>query len=280
MDTRSLSTLANTGAIAECACHDSAATFMIDNREFVGQFDGNISVRLGKPLISPDRLTTVPLHLIGYTTSSDVPGMGRTTLDLDFSRPIPVSDVTASREQEFFPAVQTMRLQILATTEAFKGRLLRSVSPGILRNANAHDFPPPVGSTYSLEAPVDLEDVASPGVRLATLKNVNTSITSTQVLPGRITTNSVFFLHARAGKTVVLSEERGDIEIAFETTSGGSVALELFDHAERSIGIAAYGVRASGRQAVRITNRLWQGRASYYRISVDGLPRTGLMPIE
>src|SRR5438477_8071573 len=127
MNTRSFSALARTSAIAACACHDYAAEFVIGDKEFVGQFDGSIAVRLGKPHLSSDGLTTVPLHVIGYTTSSNIPGMGHTTLDFDFSRPIAASDVAAGHRSEFFPGTQTMRLQILVTTDAFKGKLLRSM---------------------------------------------------------------------------------------------------------------------------------------------------------
>jgi len=92
-------------------------------------------------VLSPEQLATVPLHVIGYTTSSDIPGMGHTTLDFDFSRPVSASDVAATRQQEFFPAVQTMRLHILVSTDAFKGKTLRSMSPSALRNAAWRDVP-------------------------------------------------------------------------------------------------------------------------------------------
>ena len=280
MDTGSFTTLARTNAIAACACHDVGATFAIRGQEFVGQFDGEISVRLGKPVLSPEQLATVPLHVIGYTTSSDIPGMGQTTLDFDFSRPVSPSDVAATRQQEFFPAVQTMRLHILVSTDAFKGKTLRSMSPSALRNGDARDFPPPTGSTYSLATPVDLEDIANPGVRLATLKTVNTSIRSTEILPTRITTNKGFVLHAISGKTSVLSEERADTEITYETSLAGAVSVTLFDEAERSIGIAVRDSRPEGTQRIRIPNSLWRGRAIYYQLGIDGLPRTGLMPLE
>jgi hypothetical protein len=280
MDTGSFTALARTNAIAACACHDDAATFAIGGRDFVGQFDGEISARLGRPVLSPEQLATVPLHVIGYTTSSDIPGMGHTTLDFDFSRPVSASDVAATRQREFFPAMQTMRLHILVSTDAFKGKTLRSMSPSALRNADAQDFPPPTGSTYSLETPVDLEDIANPGVRLATLKTVNTSIRSTEILPTRITTNKGFVLHATSGKTSVLSEERGDTEITYETSLPGAVSVTLFDEAERSIGVAVRDSRPEGTQRIRIPNSLWRGRAIYYQLSVDGWPRTALMPLE
>lgn len=280
MDTLSFTTFARTSAIAACACHDDGAVFAIGGQEFVGQFDGEISVRLGRPVLSPEQLSAVPLHVVGYTTSSDIPGMGRTTLDFDFSRPVSPSDVAATRQQEFFPAVQTMRLHILVTTDAFKGKTLRSMSPSALRNIDAQDFPPPKGSTYSLEIPVHLEDIANPGVRLATLKTVNTSILSTEILPARITTNKGFVLHATSGKTSVLSEDRGDTEITYETSLAGSVSATLFDESERSIGIAVRESRPEGTHRIRIPNSLWRGRAVYYQLSVDGLPRTSLMPLE
>jgi hypothetical protein len=280
MDTESLSTLAQTGAIAACACHDDQARFEINGEEFVGQFDGEISVRLGRPVLSADQLTTVPLHVVGYTTSSNIRGMGHTTLDFDFGRPVSASDVAASRQREFFPALQTMRLQILVSTDAFNGKTLRSMTPSALRNQTAEDFPPPAGSTYSLETPVGLEDIANPGVRLATLKTVNTKIRSTQILPSRITTNRGFVLHATSGKTSILSDERGDTEITYETSLPGVISVALFDVAERNIGIAIRDRRAEGPQRLRIPNSLWRGRAVSYQISVDGLPRTGLMPLE
>ena len=59
MDAREFSELANGGVHARCACHDSAARFEIEGREYIGQFDGQISVRLGKPTMSYERLQTI-----------------------------------------------------------------------------------------------------------------------------------------------------------------------------------------------------------------------------
>lgn len=280
MDSNSLLNLARGELSTACACHDKAATFAIGQKEFVGQFDGQISVRLGKPLFSNDRLPTIPLHVIGYTTTSEIPGMGRTTLDIDFSRPIAVSDVSASRRQEFFPAVQTMRLQILVTCDAFKGKILRSMSQSALHNREAADFPPPVGSTYTLERPVDLEDIANPGTSLATLKTVNTSIVSTDLSPARITTNSGFALNLTSGKTAVLSEERAGAEIGYDTATAGLVGVTLFDEGSRSLGLALRQHQTAGTHRILIPQHLWRGRARYYQISIDGVPRTALMPLE
>jgi hypothetical protein len=280
MDTAAVTSFARDNGVAACACHDKQAVFAIGQEEFVGQFEGEISTRLERPVLSADQLTTVPLHVIGYTTSSDIPGMGRTTLDFDFSRPVLRSEIAATRQREFFPAVQIMRLHILVSTDAFKGKTLRSMSQSALRNADAQDFPPPAGSTYTLEAPVHLEDIANPGVRLATLKTVNTSIRSTEIMPARITTNKGFVLHAISGRTSIPSEERGDTEITYETTFTGPASVTLFDEAERSLGIAVHESRSEGMHRIRIPNSLWQGRATYYQISIDGLPRTGLMAIE
>jgi hypothetical protein len=280
MDAREFSELANGGVHARCACHDSAARFEIEGREYIGQFDGQISVRLGKPTMSYERLQTIPLHVIGYTTSSDIPGMGRTTLDFDFSRPIPASDVVASDRSAFFPAVQTMRLHILVTCEAFRGRTLRSMGPSALRNADARNFPPPEGSVYVLESPVALEDIAAPGRPLMTLRNVNTAIISTDVMPERITTNAGFVLLSRGGRTAHLAAERGETEIGYEMDQGGAVSVSLFDAGERPLGVAFHQKQSAGRHTIQIPNHLWLGMAAYYQIAVDGLSRTALMPLE
>lgn len=280
MDALEFSGLANHGIHAACACHDKEARFEMDGREYMGQFDGQISIRLGKPLMSFERLSTIPLHVIGYTTTSDIPGMGRTTLDFDFSRPIPPSDIVASDVRSFFPAVQTMRLNILVTTDAFKGKTLRSMAPSALRNTEARDFPPPEGSVYTLESAVALEDIASPGKPLMFLRNVNTAITTTHVRPERITTNAGFVLFARDGRSAHMSADIGDTEISYEMAEGGAVAVSLFDAGGRPLGVALHQKQGAGRQHIHIPNHLWLGKAAYYQIAVDGLARTALMPLE
>ncbi|MBV9773396.1 MAG: hypothetical protein JO040_05575, partial [Gemmatimonadetes bacterium] len=104
------------GKVATCACSDRAARIEMQGKEFIGQFNGSISVRIGRPEQRQTRETRVPLNIIGYSTQSDVKGMGRTSLDFDFSRPIPTSDVSGDPERGFFPGVQKMRLNILMTT--------------------------------------------------------------------------------------------------------------------------------------------------------------------
>jgi hypothetical protein len=280
MDGKGLESFADTGVSAECACHDSAARFKIGEEIFTGQFDGQISVRLRKHVLSPERRSTIPLQIIGYTTSSDIRGMGNTTLDFDFSRPITASEISGGESHQFFPATQTMRLHILVTTDAFKGRTLRSMNPGALHNNDVQDFPPPVGSTYSLSVPVLLEDIANPGVPLARLESVNTKITATRISPERLTTNKGFVLLMPSGKPATFHEQRGIMEVAYESAFGGATALTLFDEFERSIGVCFHDHREAGVHAIRIPNTLWQGRAKYYQISIGGLPRTGLMPID
>jgi hypothetical protein len=280
MDTRQLSGFADKFNQVACACVDRTAVIAINEKEFTGQFEGQISARLGKAQTSAMRLATIPLNVIGYTTSSNIPGMGQTTLDFDFNRPVGLSEVVASHEEKFFPAVQTMRLHILVTTDAFKGKTLRSMAPGELRNTNTEDFPPPVGSTYSLGAPVMLEDIANPGVVLATLKTVNTSIVSTEFSPKRLTTNKGFILYAEGDKTSIVSAERGDTAITFENSLSGPVTVTLFDEGKRPVGVAYHQQHSEKQQTVRLANMLWRGRAAYYQISVGGLARTALMLIE
>src|SRR5215467_1674985 len=88
------------GVISACECHDRAANFLLEGQEFVGQFDGSIAVRVGEASSDQNQLT-IPLNIIGYTTTSQIKGMGKTTLDFDFDRPIVPSTLTGSTNNGF-----------------------------------------------------------------------------------------------------------------------------------------------------------------------------------
>jgi hypothetical protein len=62
--------------------------FEIDDQQYVGELDGVIAVKFGKPLVNSGSLTKVPLHIVGYSTQSQIKGLGATSLDFDYSRPV------------------------------------------------------------------------------------------------------------------------------------------------------------------------------------------------
>ena len=142
------------GVVAACACADRTAVFEMGDRQYTGEFNGVIAVRFGKPSVNKAASMTVPLHIVGYSTQSQIEGLGATSLDFDYSRPVRSSDIKGAPET-FFPAVQTMRLNILMTAEALGNVTLRSMNPGTLVNGKVGTFPPTPGATYVLQKAVE-----------------------------------------------------------------------------------------------------------------------------
>lgn len=169
-----------------CACHDRAARFVMEDRVFVGQFRGSIATTIQQPKTDARGMQTIPLNIVGYSTQSDVEGLGRVSLDFGFSRAVPASTVRGDPRADFFPATQTMHLQILMTAGVFPGITLVSRRRGTLVNDFAESFPPPKGATYTLQRPVELVDPANPKKTLISLVTVNTQILTTRMAPRKL----------------------------------------------------------------------------------------------
>jgi hypothetical protein len=265
------------GVVAACACHDSAATFDDGSNTMRGEFDGSISVRLGTPRRNGQERTSLPLAIIGYTTSSDVERLGRTTLDFDFGRPVRTSSLVSTGQDNVFPAVQQMRLHILMTAESMPGTTLRSMNQGTLANRDVRAFPPVPGSTYVLQRPVELEDISNPGVTRIRLVNVNTEIISSQLAPDEINAVSDLALFPSQGSDWTLDETRADTPVRFSLRRDGLVIVRILDRRGRQVATAHEGNLSAGEHTVSFDSRSLRGREYFYQIELDGQVRSARM---
>lgn len=266
-----LSSFKNSDAIAACACHDSSAVFETDDRQYTGEFDGVISVRLGKPSVSKASSLKVPLHIVGYSTQSQIKGLGATSLDFDYSRPVRPSELTGDLKT-FFPAVQVMRLNILMTAEGLGNVTLRSMNPGTLVNGKANAFPPSPGATYVLQRAVELEDVKRPGKVKARLVSVNTSITSTDIALKEVNIGSGvhFYLH---------DTEEENPTLRFKLPREAKVAVKVFTARGVEVATLLQGVMPSGTHKVNVDRTRLKGKTLYYQLFLNGKASSALMPL-
>jgi len=132
------------------------------NTVAVGDAAPTVAV-VGKQYVSASGLKTVQLQLIANGGHNFAEGIGNTYFWLDASRPV-TSAIWEKRAGTDFPAIQEMRFNFFYTFEAMPGRVFRSVSPAVMRADDVRAFPPPRGTVYRLVQPVELEDVAKPGI--------------------------------------------------------------------------------------------------------------------
>jgi hypothetical protein len=266
------------GAHAACACHDLAAEFNFDGKEFVGQFNGSITTRIGQPSVDSAGLVTLPLIIVGYSTTSEIEGFGRTTLDFDFSRPIQHSYVKGNDPGTTFPGVQTMYLNILLTTDAIPGVTLRSRRRGTLINNKVTGFPPPPGSTYALQRPVEFEDIREPGRVRLRLMNINTSIVSSDVTLREIYVGRGLYLYPPQDSFVkVLNKFSPQTPIAFRMAEQGMVTVNILNRQGHKVLTVLNEEKAAGEHRVSFDGRLLRGQEYYYQIQVNGENRTAKM---
>jgi hypothetical protein len=265
------------GLVSTCACQDIAALFRIEDKEYIGQFDGSIAVSVGQPSVDAKGLMTIPLNIVGYTTTSQIKGMGETTLDFDFDRPIPPSSLKGSKRDSFFPATQTMHLNILMSTESLPGVTLRSIRRGTLVNRSATSFPPAQGSIYSLQRPVELEDVKKPGKVRARLLNVNTEIVEVNTSPKEVKADSGLTLLPSSSEGFVLKELTQNTSLKFRLAEKGKVKTTIFDSRGREVLVVADKPMSAGEREVTFDGRELKGKEYYYQIQVDGRNRTARM---
>lgn len=256
--------------VLACACHDGAAVFLRGDKEFVGQFDGSIATTVGRPRTDPAGGEVVPLNIVGYSTQSDVPGFGRVSLDFDYTRPVPPSTVRGEGE-EFFPAVQTMDLQILMTTDALPGVTLRSRERGTLVNKEVKNFPPDPGATYVLQQPVDLMDPE--GKVVVRLMSVNTSIVSTRVGPEKLIVGSGVVLYLDQGRSLVDGRE-----VRVELPRGGVLSVRLYDPEGKTVRETEGQKVDAGTHSVPLdTSEM--GEHFAWQLLLDGRAISGRMPV-
>lgn len=255
--------------VLTCACSDREARFEYDNRVFTGRFDGSISTTVGPAQQDPQGGQVVPLNVVGYSTQSNVDGLGRVSLDFDFSRDVPLSTVRGEGK-EFFPAVQTMQLQILMTTDALRGSTLRSRELGTLVNSRVESFPPQPGATYTLQKPVDLVD--EKGQVVMRLVTVNTSIVSTDSAPDKLIVGSGVVLYLDKGRSLV----NGEIRV--ELPRGGVLSARLFDATGRTVRETEGRKVEPGPQTIPLETRDLGDRFAW-QLLLNGEGITGRMPV-
>jgi hypothetical protein len=130
---------------------------------FPGAESNKILAEVGKEFVSKSGLRTVPIYIRSLSGRGFVEGVGETRFWLDPTRPA-TSALWEKVPGQRFPAVQEMRFHFFYTTEAFPGKIFRSVNVAIMHTDNLFAFPPRPNTHYHLAAPVELEDVSEPGV--------------------------------------------------------------------------------------------------------------------
>lgn len=168
-------TLPDSGLTAICSPEDTPPEhydqhgIVIDN---MGTFTevgrgapSRIMAEAGAAFTSKDGLKTVPLKIVSIGGRGFAEGIGETRFWLDATRPV-VSAIWEKRPGTEFPAAQEMRFHFFYTIEALPGRVFRSVEPATMRSEDVRAFPPPKGTVYTLVRPVELEDMAVPGVTI------------------------------------------------------------------------------------------------------------------
>ncbi|MHB8464445.1 MAG: hypothetical protein ACYDH6_19495 [Acidimicrobiales bacterium] len=263
---------------AACACHDNDAGIAMRREEFSGQFDGSIAVRVGAQQTDRTGLPVVPLHIVGYSTSSRVRGLGKVTLDFDFSRPIRASELKGRSRRSFFPGVQTMRLNILMSVDTMPGVVLQSRTPGTLINRNADSFPPSPGSTYVLQRPVELVDRRrANGRTVARLTRVNTEIRSTELDLEQINVGTGIQLQRDPETGWTHNGSVRETRLRFSLAVPGRAAVVLLDAQRRPMRTLSDETRRAGRHVVAFDSRQLRGSRYYWQLSMDGVKRTAPM---
>jgi hypothetical protein len=161
--------LPQTGTVVFCAtCHNihevefsEFGTFK--EMPFPGAETNRIIAEVGQETLSKSGLRTVPLYIRSIGGRGFVEGVGETRFWLDPTRPA-TSVIQEKVAGKRFPAVQEMRFHFFYTTEAFPGKIFRSVDLAVMHSDNLRAFPPPPNTHYHLVAPVRLEEVSAPGV--------------------------------------------------------------------------------------------------------------------
>jgi hypothetical protein len=265
---------------AACACVDLEGRFNWEGKSYAGQFSGSISVRVDplEPGQSARSKLYIPLHIVGYTTTSVIDGLGRVTLDFDFSREIAPSSLEGRDEKNFFPGAQLMRLNILMRADALGDAVLQSRNEGVLLNNDARAFPPLEGATYILQEPVELGGRERPEETIMTLDSVNTSIVSTELPASVIRVDSTVVLRVpEDGADWIIRDASDQATIILDLEQAGHVEIVVEDAAGMRTRSMIYENLAAGSHFLEIDlSGLTQTRY-YYRLFIDGAPRTARM---
>jgi hypothetical protein len=154
------------GAPVRCECAaDAAVIEVLGAGRYEATFSGFMEVTPEEELVLEDR-AVIPLRITGHETVGMGDGVGTIQVSHDFDRVAPLSELRQLSAESAFPAAQTMRVNILVRLGVLPGVTLRNIELGNLVNDGQLEFPPQ-DAYYDLQGPMDLEDVANPGVVVA-----------------------------------------------------------------------------------------------------------------
>ncbi|MEM7052175.1 MAG: hypothetical protein AAF604_21085 [Acidobacteriota bacterium] len=163
----------------ECAHLDPVTLEVVGIGIFEADLHGSVAARTEESFFGDGGRKTVPLEILGTVSRDYVEGLGEIIVSLDHSRPVKGSLLVEQTVGSEFPASQHMRFHIQIEIEAHPGVLYRSIEPLHVVSDRVKSFPPPNGTEYRLQAPIELEDVANPGtVALRVLTGAPTIIGS------------------------------------------------------------------------------------------------------
>lgn len=266
------------GAVMACLCSDARAVFEIGDSTFIGQFNGSIAARIGKPTADAAGRTRIPMTVVAYTTTSDMEGIGRVTLDFDYTRSVRDSSIRAAQPKAMFPAVQTMELNIFMTSDVFGTRLLRTVGSGKLVNSEVTSVPPEKGATYRLQKPVELVDAKRPGKVLARVLEVNTSIVGSETVVQRLDVGRGVTLFPLAENFNHFFAQRSPkTPVKFAIEQPGTVEVRLLDRNRKPLKTAFRKRLKAGTHEVSVDTSDLKAREAYYQLVIDNAARTAPM---
>jgi hypothetical protein len=266
------------GVVATCACSDREALIAFGDKQFTGQFNGSISARVEPPRKNSQGRSIVPLTVVGYTTRSEIEGLGTTILDVDYAKPLPRSSIEARSKSKLFPATQTMKLRVTMRVEEYPRALFRATTLGTLVNKKAEAFPPPPGSTYTLGQAVKLTDQRRGKQGNAQLLRVNTEIQSTELEPDRLEVGRGLALLRPGAERWVVTGADEPPEIRFALHDAAKVVVHLRDGSGRSVDKRRLGKLDPGEHSVPLDGDA-QRRSLDYQLELDGEIRTARMPL-
>lgn len=163
------------------------------------------------------------------------------------------------------------------SAESLPGVTLRSIRRGTLVNRSATSFPPAQGSVYSLNKPVELEDVKKPGKVRARLLNVNTEIVEANTSPKEVRADSGVTLFPSSSEGFILKKLTQNTSLKFRLATKGNVKITIFDSRAREALVVAEKAMSAGQHKVTFDGRDLKGKEYYYQIQVDGRNRTARM---
>jgi hypothetical protein len=255
--------------IAQCACTHGEDIRMIDAEGPI-HMDGSVAAAM-----TPAEHGGLDLTILGYTATGEHPEWGRVTLDCDFSQRVEASSLVPNPGVEGLPATQTMRIPMSMTSDRLPGEVLHSRAPAVLANESVTNWPPDPGSAYRLAEPVEFRD--SDGAVRAVIQRSDTQIVGSEFDPDEVVVSSQLRVRPagpRRGVTEGAGERGGEAEFTF--ARGGDVTVDVFGADDTPMGTVFSGRVEAGTQRISLGDA---EAADYFRVSLDGEPVSGPMPL-